>query len=87
MHYTVIADKINLFTCKPLLSVIAVLLAGFSVTFTKKLTDSFAMSYKLTGGDLMNIVVTSGLAVSTGLWGVVAATMRVKSVSQLHIKI
>jgi len=71
----------------PLLSVIAVLLAGFSVAFTKKLTETFAISYKLTGGDLMNIVVTSGLAVSTGLCGVVAATMMATIVSQLHIKI
>lgn len=87
MLYTFIADKLNLFTCKPLLSVIAVFLAGFSVTFTNKLTDTFAMSYKLTGGNFMNILATSGLVASTGLCGGVATTMMATSISQLHIKI
>lgn len=60
----------NLHTYKPILSAIAVLLAGFSVTFTKKLNDSLSISCELTGGNLMNILVTSGLAEFTGLCGV-----------------
>lgn len=55
-----------------LLSVIAILLAGFSVTFTKKLKRNFELKYKVDGGDLMNylVMVTSSLAGSTGACGV-----------------
>jgi hypothetical protein len=48
------------------------LIAGLSVTFTKELTKTMKINFKISGGDLMNglMVMTSGLAVSTGLCGV-----------------
>ena len=48
------------------------LVAGLSVTFTKELTKRMKINFKISGGDLMNclMVMTSGLAVSTGLCGV-----------------
>ena len=48
------------------------LITGFSVTITKELTKTMKLNFKISGGDLMNVLIlmTSNLAVSTGLCGV-----------------
>lgn len=47
------------------------LIAGLSVTFTKELTKNLKVNFKIGGSDLIKglTVMTSSLAVSTGLCG------------------
>jgi hypothetical protein len=67
-----------------ILGVIACLLAGFSVTLTKKFKNNFELAFKIAGDDLMRFIViaTSGLVASTGVSGVRSSCNESEPVSQ-----
>ena len=54
----------------PLWSIVAFLLAGVSVTLSRKLLKGVFVKMKITGGNLMMLMVTSGLAVNAGICGI-----------------
>jgi len=52
-------------------SVLAIVFAGFSVTFTKKFNPNFELKYKVEGRDLMKyILMVTGCLAGTGVCGV-----------------